>query len=83
MQFVAAKYHKNLISTAICRCPATENGKVQVTTWLLLTQHLVLNAAQYKVSCNNCTKVNNSFVGAEKSIVLEKNTSSTYDEKSN
>jgi hypothetical protein len=25
-----------------------------------------LNAAQYKVSCNNCTKANNSFVGGDK-----------------
>jgi len=41
MQFVAAKYHKKLISTDIYRCPATENGKVQVKAWLLLIQHLI------------------------------------------
>jgi len=80
MQFVAAKYHKKLISTATYCCPVTENGKVQVTTWLPLTQHLI----QYKVSCNNCTKVNNSFVGGEKkALCSEKDKSSIYDEKSN
>jgi len=41
------------------------------------------DAAQYKVLCNNCTKLNKSLVGGEKSIVLENNTSSISDEKSN
>ena len=82
MQFVAAKYHKKLISAAIYFCPTTENGKIQVTTCLLLTQHIILNAAPHKVSCNICTKVNKSFVGEKKSSV-GKNSSSIYDEKSN